>query len=228
MNSNLIKKFASYLWDIPIERCSSPQNDYLEVVWCNGRKMLNTKEANFSFGNGYKVFAMAMKHIKEPIRQANNVLILGFGCGSILHLLEKKYTYNRTLVGVEYDTDIIRLYKEHFATDYHSNPQLHVQDAAKFMESNDASFDIVFIDLFCELENSWLLESQDFLTHLKNACSANGILVFNTTTTNTVGENIVFNLQKWLTTHFKTVSKIPFQEFNQILIAQKPHEKPNV
>lgn len=220
MNSNLIKKIASYVWDVPIERSSSPQNDYLEVVWSNGVKMLNTKEANFSFGNGYKVFATAMKQIEEPINHAKNILILGFGCGSIHHLLEKKYSYKNTLVGVEYDADIIRLYTEHFAPEYSSKPQLHLQDAAQFMKENNNPFDIIFIDLFCELENSPLLESPDFLTHLKEACSANGILVFNTTTTNTHGENIVFELQKWLGTHFITVSKLPFQDFNQILIAR--------
>jgi spermidine synthase len=228
MNSNLIKQLASYLWDIPIERTSSPQNNYLEVVWSNGVKMLNTKEANFSFGNDYKVFATAMKQIEEPINHARNILILGFGCGGIHHLLEKKYSYKQALVGVEYDADIIRLYKQHFAPKYGSKPQLCLQDAALFVKKNNNPFDIIFIDLFCELENSSLLESPDFLTHLEKACTVNGVLVFNTTTTNTHGEYIVFKLQKWLTNHFKTVSKTPFQEFNQILIAQKPLEKTKV
>ncbi|MDA9110855.1 hypothetical protein N9J89_01235 [Bacteroidia bacterium] len=51
--------------------------------------MLNTRDANYAFSNGYKVFEYAMKQITEPIDTAENILIFGFGCRSILHLLEK-------------------------------------------------------------------------------------------------------------------------------------------
>jgi len=81
-------KIASYFWDIPVEKTSSEVNDYLEVVWSQGRKVLNTKSANFSFGNGYKVFEKAISTIKEEVERAAHVLVLGFGCGSILDILK--------------------------------------------------------------------------------------------------------------------------------------------
>lgn len=219
-NKELLKKLTSYVWDIPIERTSSPQNDYLEVVWSNGTKMLNTKEANFSFGNGYKVFATAMEKIELQITKAKNILVLGFGCGSIHHLLEKKYNYSQNLVGVEYDSEIIRLYKKHFSSEYTLLPKLYIEDALAFSQNTIEMFDIVFIDLFSELDNSPLLDSEEFLTSLKKMCGTKTTLVFNTTTTNEKGETTVFELQMWLSTHFKTVTKTPFQDFNQILIAQ--------
>ncbi len=217
---NLLKQIASFVWDIPIEKTSSPQNDYLEVVWSNGRKMLNTKEANFSFGNGYKVFATAMQAIEPQIDTASDILVLGFGCGSIHHLLEKKYHYKNTIVGVEYDQEIVRLYNEHFANAYNLTPSIYIEDAQQFLQRCQDTFDIIFIDLFYELENSPLLSDTSFLQSLKNRCTENTTLVFNTTTADSKGESTVFELQLWLSKHFKSVSKMPFQEFNQIIIAQ--------
>jgi len=214
-----IKKIASYIWDIPIEKTSSAHNEYLEVVWSNGRKMLNTREANFSFGNGYKVFAAAMKEIEAPIGNAQSTLVLGFGCGSILHLLEKKYNYTNLLVGVEYDPEILRLYQNHFSAAYKLKPELCSVDAQKFVATNEHSFDVVFVDLFHELDNSPLLSSEVFLECLITNITKEGVLVFNTTTKDKVGQDLVFELQMWLSSNFKTVTKTAFQEFNQILIA---------
>lgn len=220
MYKDTLKQIASYVWDIPIERTTSPQNDYLEVVWSNGRKMLNTKEANFSFGNGYKVFETAMKQVEPQIPLAKNIAILGFGCGSIHHLLEKKYKYTGSLIGIEYDAEILRLYTDHFADQYNLKPELHVEDAFKYAKSTNQTFDIVFIDLFYELQNSPLLDSEEFLSSLQRMCKNGGTLIFNTTTTDEMGLNTVFELQMWLSKHYKNVIKTPFQDFNQILIAR--------
>ena len=89
-----IIRLLSWFWDIPIEKTSSPQNDYLEVVWTNGRKMLNTKEANFSFGNGYKVFETAMKPIADKIQVSKDILILGLCCNDIFITSIKDSTFS--------------------------------------------------------------------------------------------------------------------------------------
>lgn len=182
--------------------------------------MLNTKNANFSFGNGYKVFETAITAIEEQTAKAKDILILGFGCGSIHHLLEKKYNYSGNLVGVEYDPEIIRLYQHHFANAYNTKPILHIEDAADFLAKQIDTFDIIFIDLFCELENSPLINDIHFLHLLKNTCTSNATLVFNTTATDQKGTEAIFELHLWLSKHFKSVTKTAFQDYNNILIAQ--------
>ncbi|MFT7379733.1 MAG: hypothetical protein ACI8ZQ_001486, partial [Bacteroidia bacterium] len=67
---NIFYKIASYVWDIPIAKTSSPQNECLEIVWSMGRKMLNTENANFSFGSGFEVFKLAMSKIPTNITNA--------------------------------------------------------------------------------------------------------------------------------------------------------------
>lgn len=214
-----IKRIASYIWDIPIERASSVQNEYLEVVWSNGIKMLNTKEANFSFGNGYNVFDEAMKYTAAAVNKANDILILGFGCGSILHILENKFKYTGSITGVEYDQEILRLFYSHFAPAYTLKPELHHIDALEFLENNEKTYPILFIDLFHELDNSPLLDSLRFRKALLSACAPHTTLVFNTTSKDQHGINTGTSLNLWLHQHFKTVHTHPFQLVNKIIIA---------
>ncbi len=212
-------KILSYIWDIPIVRTGSPLNPYLEVVWSQGKKMLNTKEANFSFGNGYTVFDKATKEITEEIKRAQDILILGFGCGSILHLLEKNFEYKNALVGVEYDSKIIELFKAHFAEDYSLNPSLIVADAQKYVNACQTNFDIVFIDLFQELNNVEFVFEEGFINQLVK-CASSGSLVFNITSRNEQDEKRISALILQLSKHYKNVYTVKFQEFNCILIAK--------
>jgi len=218
MNKKLLRLF-SWVWDIPIEKTSSPQNEYLEIVWSNGKKMLNTKEANFSFGNGYKVFETGMKFITEEISKAQDILILGFGCGSILHLLEHVYLYDQNIDGIEYDPEIIRLFKEHFAQNYSNVPELYAVDALTYLKGLQKKYDIIFIDLFIELDNSPLLSNNTFITFLQDSLQKGGTLLFNTTVKTKSEEINHSELLLLLSSMFEHVKTKDFQDYNVIIIA---------
>lgn len=218
MNKKLLRLF-SWVWDIPIEKTSSPQNEYLEIVWSNGKKMLNTKEANFSFGNGYKVFETGMKFITEEISKAQDILILGFGCGSILHLLEHVYLYDKNIDGIEYDSEIIRLFKEHFAHNYSNVPVLYAVDALTYLKGLQKKYDIIFIDLFIELDNSPLLSNNTFITFLQDSLQKGGTLLFNTTVKTKSEEVNHSELLLLLSSMFEHVKTKDFQDYNKIIIA---------
>lgn len=213
-------KIASYFWDIPVEKTSSEVNDYLEVVWSQGRKVLNTKSANFSFGNGYKVFEKAISTIKEEVERAAHVLVLGFGCGSILDILQTKYNYNNQLTGIEYDKEIIRLFETHFNDGYSLDLDLIEGDAFEYVSTCKSKFDIIFIDLFSELDNVPFVFNQTFILNLVKAINNGGTLVFNCTQQNASDKQKISELMIKLTSNFKEVQKIPFQELNQIIIAK--------
>ena len=208
-----LKQLFSYLWDIPIERSASKENPYLEVVWSNGRKMLNSKNANYSFGNGYKVFEFAFKHIPFP---QQHVLVLGFGAGSVAHLLDR-LAYKSHLTGVEYDAEIIRLYRDHFAK---PNPpvDLHCMDALDYLLNDTKTYDLIVIDLFNDLDTSPLIYQQDFTAALLKRLSQNGSLIYNTVKAEGHDPNQDLLLQ--LSAHFKEVRLHHFQEINRIIIAK--------
>jgi predicted membrane-bound spermidine synthase len=216
---DLLKRIASFAWDIPIEKTSSQYNPYLEVVWSNGKKMLNTKDANFSFGNGYRVFEKAFNLIKKHVPASKKTLILGFGCGSILHLLEKKYNYEGEIVGVEYDQVILDLFDKHFAKDYSTKPKLITGDAMNFVKESNETYDLIFVDLFTELDNVGFIFSQDFLSQLNNICEQGGVIVFNTIKRTSEDQKNLSGLIMDLSRNFKDVSSNSFQDLNQIIIA---------
>jgi spermidine synthase len=217
---NIFYKIASYVWDIPLAKTSSPQNEYLEIVWSMGRKMLNTENANFSFGSGYAVFKLAMSRVPAKIGDANSILVLGFGCGSILDLLEKRYNYSGNLDGVEYDQEIINLFHQHFAPDYNLKPNISVCDAKDFSTNSENKYDIIFIDLFIDLETAPLVFDEQFITNLNAMLSPKGCLIFNTILKTTEDNIRTTELMIQLGKKHKSVQSFSFQDLNKIIIAQ--------
>lgn len=211
-------KFLSYVWDIPVEKTSSEHNHYLEVVWTNGKKMLNTKHANFSYGNGYKVFQKACSFINSEIQEAENTLILGFGCGSINQILKDEYNYKHFIYGIEYDQVIIDLFWKHFATEDETHLAIECADAAAFLASNVKSYEIIFVDLFEELDNVQFIFDPSFLSNLMKANPK--AIVFNLVAQNNADQNQISNLVMNLSSHFRDVSNTGFQDLNQIIIAK--------
>ena len=213
------KQILSYVWDIPIERTGSDVNPYLEVVWSNGKKMLNTREANFSFGNGFGVFQKAMQLTAAEIRNAQRILILGFGCGSIVKLLEDEHHYAQQVTGIEYDQVILDLYDRHFARQHSLKPELLCRDAEEFVSSTDEVFDLIFIDLFAELNTIPFVFSSEFTQHLKERCPS-GTLVYNLVQRGTTDQNNIQELTLQLSSWYRNVEQHPFQDINRILIAK--------
>lgn len=215
-----VVKILSYFWDVPIIKTQSSQNEYLEVVWSQGRKMLNTRHANFSFGNGYKVFEKAFAPLMEPIKNARSILVLGFGCGSILDILERKYNYNGELVGVEYDSQIIELFHNHFKPDYQLTPTLVIADAEKYLKDSIDIYDIIIVDLFSELNNTPLIENSSFLSNIKSRLTTGGIVIFNTIKQTEEDHRTLSNLIINLSSSYKSVTSETFQDLNLIITAK--------
>jgi spermidine synthase len=218
MKKTLIQ-LCSYFWDIPILKTSSPQNDYLELVWSNGKKTLNTKDANFSFGNASKVIARALSPYTHKIQEAQRILILGFGCGSVVELLDQKYNYKNSLVGIEYDATIIELYKDHFAHLFQLKPDIVCSDAAEFLRQDVNQYDIILVDLFKELNNSILLKDPEFLKAIKSHTAVGGIVIFNTISRTETENKQLSSLIIELGMLYKNVSTEIFQDINTIVVA---------
>ncbi|MFY0644023.1 MAG: methyltransferase domain-containing protein [Bacteroidia bacterium] len=212
------KQILSYLWDIPIEKSSSPQNSYLEVVWSQGKKMLNTENANYSFGNGYKVFELAFEKHSDRISQAQNVLVLGFGCGSVLQILRRDYKSNCQITGIEYDAEIIRLFYKHFSTAEDPKLELIQEDALSFVKQCEMHFDLIIIDLFDDLSTSPLVFQTDFTQQLLRIANSGSTLIYNTVKSGK-HQSQSSELLIELSGHFKEVSSIEFQGINQIITA---------
>lgn len=211
------KKYLSYFWDIPIERTGSEQNAVLEVSWSMGRKVLNSKNANYSFGNGYKVFEHSFKDLNIEPSTISDVLALGFGAGSVEHILREYYGWNGKLVGVEYDKEIIALYHRHFKTQYPC--EIHHADAFEYVKTENNCYNLIVVDLFDDLKTVPFIYSAEFTNALINLLEPGGILIYNTVESESDKAGRM-ELLAHLSGHFKEVKVQEFQEINRIITAK--------
>ena len=173
-----LKKNLSYFYPFKIRSIPSPLNGIFDITWENGKKVLNTKDANYSYGSLHTIFQRVLKEIKFGKKPISNVLILGFGAGSIYKIIRDEYGVDMDIVGVEKDTtykEIIPLFLDKL-----TNCNLVYGDAIDFMERNEVKYDLILCDLF--VNNEVLRQSLDysFIINIKKSLSVNGCYVHNT------------------------------------------------
>ena len=112
MKQPLWKRFLSYLFEIHIESTSSEYNPHLYVSLQKGRYQLSTANAVYSFEDLYDNFSDAFKEIDLDRLNIQNVLILGFGLGSIPIILEQNFKKKYHYTGVEIDEEVLYLAKK--------------------------------------------------------------------------------------------------------------------
>mgnify|MGYP001039951829 CR=1 FL=1 len=173
-----LKKLLSYLYPIKEKTIPSSLNGVFEVTWENGKKVLNTKNANYSYGSLHKVFQKALKEIDLSTLPIKNVLVLGFGAGSIFKIIREEHGLNIDIVGVEKD-EVYKMIIPMFI----ENPKklnLIYDDAIDFLKKNTEKYDLILCDLF--IDHRTLKHSMDssFLKNVKLCLSKNAFFVQNT------------------------------------------------
>ena len=91
MKPNVFKKWWSYISEVHIESTSSEYNESLHVLLKNGRYQLCTPNAVYSYADKYDNFKDCFKQLNLNHKSLQNILLLGFGLGSIPYMLEKKF-----------------------------------------------------------------------------------------------------------------------------------------
>lgn len=171
--------FSKYLSSFfPTERVQTPYN-YLEVNKLNGNWVLDSKHVNYSFGALHTVFRDALQLFVRDVSSLHEVLILGFGAGSVARILRQERSYKGNITGVEIDPKVIELGKKYFQLDNINNLTLHITDASRFINENKKKFDLIAVDLFTDNIIPEQFESENFLTQVKNSLEPGGILLYN-------------------------------------------------
>ena len=179
MKQPVWRRLLSYIVDIPIETAESGYNPYLNVIMKRGQYQLLTENAIYSYGELYDNFSKAFKRIDLDKLKINNVLILGFGLGSIPLMLEtlfhKKYHYT----AVEIDPEVLKLANKYTVCNLESSIEFHLSDAYTYASFSEEKFDMICMDVFLDDIVPTELEQEDFLLALKKMLALNGILLFN-------------------------------------------------
>lgn len=151
-----------------------------EVNYENGVKVLNSENANYSFGSLHQIM---LKGIDEILKnhKPQSVLILGLGAGSILSIMKKKFKWPYTFKAVEIDADMVRLGQMHFAESQSDNGEILVSDAnTAIYQLENASFDLIVDDVFWDNIIPDFCKTKDYLQRNKELLKQGGVYLRNT------------------------------------------------
>lgn len=156
---------------------SSKINDYLEVIQMNNKKLLNTKNTNYSYGGLQEVLERGLDRI--PMENINSVLVLGMGAGCVVDSLRNKYNYREKIIGVELDPVVIDIAKNEFEILEDTQVEIIQDKAENFIAKNTQQFDLIIVDVFIDILVPDVFYSAEFWNNIESRVSDNGFVLFN-------------------------------------------------
>lgn len=163
--------------DDSIRYYESAVNKRLKVVWSNGKKLLNTKNTNYSYGTLVQVLKYGLDTL--PFGNISSVLLLGMGAGSIIKSLRNKYNFHGSVVAVELDPVVIEIAHREFDIEDEKNLEIVCMDAWDYIEQSDRQFDLIIVDIFIDLHVPEKFYDKKFWEMTEKSVSVNGFVLFN-------------------------------------------------
>lgn len=175
---NFLKKMASYFYSFLLEQAESPISGPLELHYRQGRYMLSTAHAIYSYEDLYHNFRLAFNYLQPEKKGIQSVLILGFAMGSICQLLESR-GLKANYLGIEIDPIIIDWSERYILSELSANICIQQADAAKFLQRNTDKFELILIDLFVDNQVPEAFRTIDFLQNIQEHLAPNGRIIYN-------------------------------------------------
>ena len=209
-----MKKILSYIYPVTKKIHSKISGD-LEITWYNGKKHLNTKNANYSYGSLQRILKFGLEKI--DLSNTKKILILGMGGGSVIKTLQDDFNYQNHITAIDIDPVIIKIAKEEFDIIEGENLKIICEDAQLFMQLNSQKFDLIIIDLYIDIKvpSSFLK-----IPFWQNICNAGSTILCNASLEEKDKklENIISFLKR---NHYKTEKYEKVNNTNTLLTAHK-------
>lgn len=217
----LTQQVLSYVSGSIVERRPSTVSGELEVWYQNGRYVLHSPDANYSYDSLHKIFQQAFKRLEIKKRNPKAALILGFGAGSIAAILCDELKLAPDITGVERDSEVIALGKKYFNLDRFKKMNLQIADAAEFVASCNARFDLVVSDVFVNKQVPAEAKDENYIQNLVRLTNRNGLGLINFITETKQQRNERDGIMKCLETVSTTCKAIPVGTINTIICWEK-------
>ncbi|NGX85151.1 fused MFS/spermidine synthase [Aequorivita sp. KMM 9714] len=171
-----MKKILSYIWPVT-RKFPSEFNGTLEISYVNGKKVLDTKNANYSYGSLQKILEIGLT--KVNLKSVENLLLLGLGGGSIIQSLRETFEYQKNIIAVEIDPEIIKLAKDEFGISPSNTLQIVQADAFDYVKTSKEKFQLIIIDLFIDTTVPSKFFKKEFCDNVSRLLQKNGFIIFN-------------------------------------------------
>ena len=171
-----MKNFFSYI--IPQTRkIKSDINGYLELTKINGKKLLDSKNANYSYGSLQRVMRFGLNKMQNF--KPANVLLLGLGGGCVIDLLRNEFDFEGKITAVELDKVVIEIAEQEFGHHQDKNLEIICDDAFNFINTNSSKYDLIIVDLFIDTEIPDFCYTVNFWKTISKLSPLNSYLIFN-------------------------------------------------
>jgi len=149
-----------------IKRFKSKFNSKVELIRFAGNLRLDMGKLTQSGQIIQDIWNKALKKFLTKDEKIKTVLILGFGAGSVVKVINSYYP-NTQITGVEIDPVVIKIAKEYFKIGQIPNLKIINQDAVKFISKNKKHFDLILVDCYQGFKIPKKLENINLLKKLK-------------------------------------------------------------
>ena len=219
----MLKKWLSYIIPINISTEKSHWSKTLEVTWANGSLVLDSANANYSYGSLQRILKIGLLKIGfDRIAKMNHILVLGVAGGSVIKTLVDEVKYTKKITGVEIDAGVISIAKTYFQIDQIDNLQIILDDAFEFVLKTKEKYDLIIIDIFEDTNMPNFLFESFFVNRILEILEPTGIFMFNTmclTPADNKRNNCYLDLFDKNTTQVKTIPRI--ESHNEVIIVEK-------
>ena len=174
-----MKKFLSFLFPIAQKKLTSKISGELEINFVDGKKVLDTKSSNYSYGSLQKILHRGLEEINFD-DTFQSILVLGLGGGSVVETIRKDFKSKAFIELVDIDETVIAIAKEEFGIEAYGNLKIIQSDAADYLKKTNQKFDLIIVDIFIISIVPRQFTENDFLNELITHLSPNGKIIYNT------------------------------------------------
>jgi spermidine synthase len=218
----MFKKLFSYIIPLNIYKQKSSFSQTLEVTWTNGQLVLDSNNANYSYGSLQRILRKGLKFIGfRKIQNMKNILVLGVAGGSVIKTLVDEINYKGDIVGVEIDKAVIEIANEYFQLNEIQNLIIVIDDAFEFVMKSDATFDLIIIDIFEDTNMPDFLFKKVFINRICHLLNSKGFILFNTMILKKNQQKLNLDYIKSFDSKIYKVSKLnKMEETNELIIIE--------
>jgi len=149
----------------------------LEITYVNGKKMLDSQNANYSYGSLQKVLNKGLASIDMSL--VDSTLILGLGGGSVVNSLRDKFNYHGAIQAVELDQKVIDIANVEFGHTVGDGLDIVHADAFDFLVDCDDKYDLIVVDIFIDNEVPAPFYDDEFCKNTVRCLGPTGCIIFN-------------------------------------------------
>lgn len=219
----LFKKLLSYLYPITLFKANSDISKTIEVTLSGGELVLDSKNANYSYGSLQRVLRLGLKRIGfSKIVKMDNILVLGIAGGSVIKTLTQEIKYKGKITGVEIDQYIIDIANRFFKLNQIKNLNLVIDDAFEFVLKTREKYDLIIIDIFQDTKMPNFLYEDFFKDRILFLLKEQGFILFNTMILDKESEIKNKDYVAYYKSKVKSVEVVSnIENFNEIIITQR-------